>query len=302
VYWYGSSTHPNEVQVNLYGNDQSTGMSTYAHAPNWEYEIGYLPKYDANGNQIDYIVSVSVEGWDTFVIQTSRTGWDVVLNERADHKTEANTETSQTQPEKVETTTPEATKTSSETIDVSGRVIWNDHDNEEKIRPEAITICLMANGTDVAEKMVTSASDWHYTFEGVAKNDNDGNVINYTLCVDPVDGYRFEYNRYDVMGIHGVKSVKTPGVTQDEPKPEKTPEQPATTQETVKPQEPQQTPKPTTSQTITTTSPQVPQTTTTTMPTRSLPPTGDTTSVVSLATIASGMLAIASGVVKKIIS
>ncbi len=74
-----------------------------------------------------------------------------------------------------------------ENISIKGYKYWNDKGNEIS-RPKEINIRLLANGKEVASKIVTKADDWKWKFENQPKYEN-GQEIEYTITEDKVDGY-----------------------------------------------------------------------------------------------------------------
>ena len=103
----------------------------------------------------------------------------------------------------------------SETIDISGRKTWNDNSNEAGKRPVSITIKLLANGSEVDSKTVTSSDGWMWRFENKPKMTSDGNVITYTISEDPVADYKTEINGYNVTNTY-----EAPPVTPEPPDPD----------------------------------------------------------------------------------
>ena len=64
-------------------------------------------------------------------------------------------------------------------IDIPVTKIWNDHDNQDGLRPDRIVVHLLANGDPVAQKELTNATDWKENFTGLPKF-KDGKEIVYT--------------------------------------------------------------------------------------------------------------------------
>src|SRR5699024_5947945 len=83
---------------------------------------------------------------------------------------------------------------------------WNDADNQDGIRPESITVNLLANGEKVAEAVVTAEDDWSYSFTDLPKYE-DGVEITYTITENAVEGYTTEIDGYDITNHY------TPGET-----------------------------------------------------------------------------------------
>ena len=74
-------------------------------------------------------------------------------------------------------------------ISVSGRKIWDDDDNQDGIRPGAITVNLFADGVKTAAVTVTADNGWNYSFPDLPKYNSDGKEIAYTITEDSVSGY-----------------------------------------------------------------------------------------------------------------
>lgn len=70
---------------------------------------------------------------------------------------------------------------------ITVKKMWNDADNQDGIRPESITINLLANGIKIATKTVTAGDGWAWTFSDLAKYE-DGKEIVYTITEDAVAG------------------------------------------------------------------------------------------------------------------
>ena len=92
-------------------------------------------------------------------------------------------------------------------VNVSGKKIWDDSNNQDGIRPTSINIVLNANGVTVARKTLTS-TDWTYSFNDLYKyqigHENDDNyLINYEIKeVTEVQNYVTTYNGYDIINTH----------------------------------------------------------------------------------------------------
>ena len=66
-------------------------------------------------------------------------------------------------------------------VDIPVEKVWTPG-SERK----AVTINLLANGTEVAEITLngSEATPWHYTFTGLDKYDSTGALISYTITED----------------------------------------------------------------------------------------------------------------------
>src|SRR5699024_11370743 len=93
-----------------------------------------------------------------------------------------------------------------EKIDITGTKVWEDDDNQDGIRPESITVNLLANGEKVDEAVVTAEDDWSYSFTDLPKYEN-GEEITYTVTENTVEDYTQEIDGYDITNHY------TPGQT-----------------------------------------------------------------------------------------
>ncbi len=89
---------------------------------------------------------------------------------------------------------------------VEGSKTWDDANNQDGKRPTEITVNLLKNGTKVATKKVTEKDGWKWKFENLDKYEN-GELINYTIVEEKVEGYTTEVEGYNV------KNKYTPGKT-----------------------------------------------------------------------------------------
>lgn len=72
--------------------------------------------------------------------------------------------------------------------------IWNDDENHDGLRPETVTINLLANGKVLNKVELSSANQWTYTWEGLYVNDG-GKPIVYTVEEVNVDeNYTVSYD------------------------------------------------------------------------------------------------------------
>ena len=93
--------------------------------------------------------------------------------------------------------------------EVSGSKIWNDKDNQDGKRPEAITIRLFKNEIEKDKKIVTQADGWAWTFSDLEKYEND-KAIHYTIKEDPVKGYKSQISGYDVTNNYTIEKTSLP--------------------------------------------------------------------------------------------
>lgn len=169
---------PSSVTFKLYADGQKTDKTLVLNQENnWTGSFAELDEYKA-GKQIEYTVKeAGVEnGYIASIFGSIKNGF-VVTNTRATEKT-----------------TVEGTKT------------WDDADNQDGKRPEAITINLLKNGEKVATKTVTEADGWKWSFDNLAKYEN-GKEITYSIVEEQVESYSSKVDGYNVTNSY------TPGKT-----------------------------------------------------------------------------------------
>ena len=164
---------PTSVQLQLYANGVALGAPVAVDAASgWTHTWTNLNEKDA-GADIDY----TVEETDVPAGYTSVTAGDA---------TNGFTITNTHVPE---------------TTDISGTKTWDDAGNQDGMRPQSITVNLLADGQKVAEKQVTEADGWAYSFTGMTKN-KAGQAIDYTVTEDAVEGYTTTVAGFDITNTH----------------------------------------------------------------------------------------------------
>ena len=97
-------------------------------------------------------------------------------------------------------------------VDIAVSANWDDQDNQDGIRPEAVEAELYADNVSTNKKVrLTADTDWKATFEKLAVNKN-GKPINYTLQATKVDGYDLTTSGSGAEGLvlkytHKVRAV-----------------------------------------------------------------------------------------------
>lgn len=136
---------PDRITVNLLANGAFQESQTVTSQNDWHYQFTNLPKF-LNGREIEYSVSENaVPDYVTTI--------------------EGNTITN--------THTPEVRA-------INVQKVWDDQNDQDGLRPEAVTLTLLANGEKIDEASVSGADQWAHTWEGLPKNDK-GQAINYTI-------------------------------------------------------------------------------------------------------------------------
>lgn len=130
-------------------------------------------------------------------------------------KSEKSTEQKETK--KSETSTKQNTgkendysSTKNEKTKVSVNIMWNDSDNNDRVRPESVRIKFLADGVKVDETSISENDDWKHTFENLPKF-QDGKEIVYTIKQKKIKGYETEINYFDVTNTHEPETIMVEG-------------------------------------------------------------------------------------------
>ncbi|MBQ7848914.1 MAG: Cna B-type domain-containing protein, partial [Clostridia bacterium] len=136
---------PESIVIRLWRDGKEAARKTVTAADNWTWSFTDLPKYEAGKEIVYTITEDAVDGYTSTVM-----GYDV---------------------------TNEFTE---ELVEVSGAKTWNDNNNQDGKRPTSITINLLANGAEIAEKTVTASDNWTWNFTDLPKFEA-GKEIVYTI-------------------------------------------------------------------------------------------------------------------------
>ncbi len=148
---------PDSITIRLWadGTEVDSKTVTPDNDGNWAWSFTGLNRYRDGGVEIVYTVTEdAVDGYDTEV-----SGYDVTNSY-----------------------TPE-------TVNIKIEKKWIDVNNQDGLRPESITINLLADGTKVDSATVTADDGWAWSFTGLNRYRDGGVEIVYTVTEDEVDGY-----------------------------------------------------------------------------------------------------------------
>ena len=171
--WNDNDNHdgkrPSKITVNLLAN--GTKVASKEVKPdaegNWLYQFDNLDVVDDAGNLIAYTVSEEpVAGYETSVEGTN------ITNSR----------------------TPEVTE-------VAVKKIWDDKENKDGLRPDKVTVRLLADGQEVAVKEITATDNWQASFTDLPVY-KEGKKLAYTITEDPVAGYTATIDGFTVTNHH----------------------------------------------------------------------------------------------------
>ena len=165
------NTRPERITVRLFADGTEVGATpvwTDTDTDTWHYTFENLPSTNANGETIRYTVQEDpVENYTSTVSGTTITNRLI----------------------------PKETK---KFISVSGTKFWNDDNNASGKRPKHIVVRLLQDGKAIDQRTVTAATDWKYSFDNVPADDGYGNVYEYTVEEDAVEGYFARVKGYDI--------------------------------------------------------------------------------------------------------
>ena len=187
---------PSKITANLLANGVKVASKEVKPdaTRNWTYHFDNLDVVDDAGNVIAYTVSEEpVAGYETTVEGTN------ITNNRIPDMTE-----------------------------VVVKKVWDDKENKDGLRPEKITIRLLADGQEVAVKEITTTDNWQASFTDLPEY-KDGKKIVYTITEDPVAGYTSKIDGFTVTNRHIPPTTPptTPSTTPPTTPPS-TPEKPET--------------------------------------------------------------------------
>ncbi|MBQ8200161.1 MAG: Cna B-type domain-containing protein [Clostridia bacterium] len=176
---FGSRMRPPYLTVYLYANGEEVAKQTITvdSNPTQSYVFENLPKYK-DGKEIRYTVHE-----DTVPNYIGETDGYNLINTWG-----------------------------GETVEIHGVKTWNDDNNRDGLRPDSITIQLLADGTVIEEHISSASSGWAWHFTNLPKNNADGSEIIYTIREKTVpSGYTTQVSGYDVINTHEIETIDLSG-------------------------------------------------------------------------------------------
>ena len=170
---------PNEITVVLFKNEVEFENQKVKSSNDWKYIFNDLPVYDKEtGKENIYRVE-------------ERDIPDGYISEVDNQNNITNTYSKE--PVKL--------------IAISGEKKWNDNDNALDTRPDKIKVELFRNNgySPYRTQIVSSDSSghWKYTFEDLPERDEDGDLYNYHVKEEKVDGYTTEgFSDYGLVNTY----------------------------------------------------------------------------------------------------
>lgn len=152
---------PESVDIVLNGSDGKLYTGTLSTENGYTCVFQSVPKYHDGGTLINYtIAEEKIPGYTTTIAKDA-SGYKFTL----------------TNTKPIETVTKTVSK------------VWEDSNNQDGLRPSAITVILTGDDGSRRVKSVTAAENWTVTFENLPKNQNHGQNIQYTVSEAFVSGY-----------------------------------------------------------------------------------------------------------------
>lgn len=152
---------PESVDIVLNGSDGKLYTGTLSTENGYTCVFQSVPKYHDGGTLINYtIAEEKIPGYTTTIAKDA-SGYKFTL----------------TNAKAIDTVTKTVSK------------VWDDNNNQDGLRPTAITVILTGDDGSRRVKSVTAAENWTVTFENLPKNKNHGQNIQYTVSEAFVSGY-----------------------------------------------------------------------------------------------------------------
>jgi hypothetical protein len=152
---------PESVDIVLNGSDGKLYTGTLSTENGYTCVFQSVPKYHDGGTLINYtIAEEKIPGYTTTIAKDA-SGYKFTL----------------TNTKPIETVTKTVSK------------VWKDSNNQDGLRPSAITIILTGDDGSRRVKSVSAAENWTTMFENLPKSQNHGQSIQYTVSEAFVSGY-----------------------------------------------------------------------------------------------------------------
>ena len=97
-----------------------------------------------------------------------------------------------------------------EKVEISGTKTWNDNGNQDGKRPEKIRVYLLADGDVIANKVISEAEGWKYSFTNLDKYKN-GKEIVYSVDESQINEYTKTVEGYNLINTHNPEKVEVNG-------------------------------------------------------------------------------------------
>ena len=166
--------HPSSIKVYVKNGNSIVASDIITGDSHWSWNFR-LPKYDAENNLITYTVDEEpLAGYNKAV-----KGYDLI-----------------------NTWIPADYASGNDTVIISGIKTWNYTRAPENDRPDSITVYVKKGAKTVAEKTVTAANYWQYSF-ALPKFEDDGvTPIQYSIGEGNVPHYKHQVDGYNLINTY----------------------------------------------------------------------------------------------------
>ena len=165
---------PESITIRLLANGEEVQSKEVTSSDNWSWIFENLPKFES-GKKITYTVTEDAVADYTCEVK----GYDVT-NTHAPGKTS-----------------------------ISVSKVWNDRNDQDRIRPKSVTIHLLADGKDTGKVLTLNGENqWTGSFTDLDVYAN-GEKIRYSVTEDAVSGYQSSITGDGIKGFT-VTNIHTP--------------------------------------------------------------------------------------------
>ena len=165
---------PEEVEIKLMDGEEVVEKAIVSASTDWKCDFKRLNKFDES-REIEY--TLDAKNIDGYKISSGK------LSVKFTHKPA--------------------------TTDISGKLVFDDNNNQDGTRPETVTINLM-EGDKVFSSIDVSARQNEFVFEDVPKN-RKGEPVAYTLQGADIEGYTVNTVDDTVTYTHGMENTSVSG-------------------------------------------------------------------------------------------
>ena len=174
---------PQNITIELKNGNEIVNTTLLTGTENtWEHEFTDLAKYNESGNEINYTIDEKeTNPKDLKFYKSTKTGDyknGIILTNKFE--------------------VPD------ERIGVHVEKIWADENNKNHKRPESIKFILSNGITKIKEETIVgdkqTLANWSYTFENLAKYNESGNEINYTVDEQEINQNDLKFYQKNILG------------------------------------------------------------------------------------------------------
>ena len=177
---------PDQIIIHLHANGEKIDEMVVTEDDNWSWTFADLPKYNENGEEIQYSVHEQpIRDYDSETV-----GYDINNTYAPNHR------------------------------NLPVYKVWNDDNNRDGLRSQEIRVFLLADGTQIDEAVLNDANGWYHEFKqlDVYGEDNVTEIV-YTVEEDPDSvpaGYQVVVNGsmdegYEIVNTHTPETVNIEG-------------------------------------------------------------------------------------------